>query len=260
MGLVGRFREGESGEESADEEADIGSKAEVGFVDCAHGGGNAVGEEGTDPVFGFGAYGIGAEGVDMVSDGSSTESGSGKFEGSFKVPCVPAGVEGDLIPRDPFGGNLGLSIDLDIESAGLEKDGGLLNPAIPHAVGVVFFLNGADIEKGATGEFGFFCFDGIFDHAADDGGCGAIEPADHDEIVRKKLAEGANAFVGEVGIGDDSVGRQAAKWEKGEFRINRGSVGAELSHEGFGRLDGGIFCDFERDTPHENHDPDGIIL
>ena len=207
MGLVSRFREGESGEESADEEADIGSKAEVGFVDCAHGGGNAVGEEGTDPVFGFGAYGIGAEGVDMVSDGSSTESGSGKFEGSFKVPCVPAGVEGDLIPRDPFGGNLGLPIDLDIESAGLEKDGGLLNPAIPHAVGVVFFLNGADIEKGATGEFGFFCFDGIFDHAADDCGCGAIEPADHDEIVRKKLAEGANAFVGKVGIGDDSVGR-----------------------------------------------------
>ena len=205
--LVGGFREGESREESADEEADIGSKAKVGFVNCAHGGGDAVGEEGTDPVFGFGAYGIGAEGVNVVGDGPATKSGGREFEGAFKIPCVPAGVEGDLIPRNPFGGDFGLTIDLDIESAGLKKNGGLFNPVVPHAVGVVFFLNRADIKKGAAGEFGFFCFDGIFDHAADDGGCGAIEPADHDEIVRKKLAEGANAFVGKVGVGDDSVGR-----------------------------------------------------
>ena len=61
-----------------------------------------MGEKGTDPVFGRGANGIRAEGVNVVGEGAFAKAGGGKFEGAFTIPGVPTGVKGDLIPRDPF--------------------------------------------------------------------------------------------------------------------------------------------------------------
>ena len=77
MRLVGGFGKGETRKQSADEEADIWGKAEVRFVDGAHGGGDSVGEERADPIFGFGADGIGAERVNVVGDGPFAEAGGG---------------------------------------------------------------------------------------------------------------------------------------------------------------------------------------
>ena len=61
-----------------------------------------MGEKRADPVFRFGADGIGAEGVDMVGNGALAESGGGEFERTFEIPRVPTCVECDLIPRSPF--------------------------------------------------------------------------------------------------------------------------------------------------------------
>jgi len=102
LGLVSRFSEGETGEETTYKEADVRGKAEIGFIDSAHRGSDTVGEKRADPVFCFGANSVGAEGVDMVGDGAFSEAGGGKFEGAFEVPGVPTCVECDLIPRNPF--------------------------------------------------------------------------------------------------------------------------------------------------------------
>lgn len=219
-----------------------------------------MGEEGADPIFGFGANGIGAERVNVVGDGTFAEAGGGELEGAFAIPGVPASVEGDLIPRDPLRSDFWFAIDFDIETAGLKEDGGLFDPIISHAVGVIFLLDGADIEKGSPGELGLFRIDGILNHAADDFGGRGVESANHDEVVGEKLGKGANAFVGEVGVGDQAVGGQTPKGKEGEFRIHRGGVGAELDHERVGWKDGGIFGNFQGDAPHQNHDPDGVFL
>ena len=260
LGLVGGFGEGEAGQEAADKEADVGGKAEIRLIDGAHGGGDAVREEGTDPVFRLGANRVGTEGVDMVRDGPFPEMGGGKLEGAFEVPGVPTRVEGDLVPRNPFRCDLGFPIDFDIEPAGLKENGGLLDPVVPHAVGVVFFLDGPNIKECASRELRFFGFNGILDHAADDVRSGTIESGDEDEVVGKKLTERADPFVGEVGVGDEAVGGEPAEGEEGEFGIDGGGVWAELGHESFRGNHGGVFGDFERDATDENHDPDRVLL
>ena len=165
-----------------------------------------------------------------------------------------------MIPRDPLRSDFRFAIDLDIEASGLKEDGSLLDPIISHAVGVIFLLDGADIEKGAPGELGLLYFDRILNHPADDLGGRGVQSANHDEVVGKKLGEGTNSFVGKVGVGDQAVGGQTPKGKEGEFRIHRGGVGAELGHERIGRKDGGILGDFQRDAPNQNHDPDGVFL
>ena len=217
LGLVGGFCEGEAGEEGADEEIDVGGKAEVGLVDRTHGGGGTVGEEGADPVFGFGANGFGAEGVDVVGDGSSAEAGGGHFERAVAVLGVPTCVKGDLVPGGVFGSDVGTAVDLDFEAASLEEEGGAFDPVVAHAVGILFFLDGAEVEKGAAGEFCFFGIDGILDHPADNRGGGAIEAGNEDHVVGEELAEGSDAFVGEVGVGDEAVEGESLDGEESEF-------------------------------------------
>lgn len=260
LGLVGGFSEGETGEEATDKEADIRGEAEIRFIDGAHRGSDAVGEEWADPVFCFGANSVGAEGVDMVGYGAFTETGVGKFEGAFEVPCVPTCVECDLVPRGPFRCDFGFSIDFDIKSACLKEDSGLLDPIVSHAVGVIFFLDGADIKERATGELRLFGFDGVLNHAADNFWGGTIETGHEDEVVCEKLSKGADPFVGEVRVGDEAVGGESPEGEEGEFGIDGGSVRTELGHEGFGGNDGWVLGNFERNASHENHDPDRIFL
>ena len=202
LGLVGGLCEREAGEERANEEIDVRGEAEVGLVDCAHGGGGSVSEEGADPVFGFGANGFGAERVDVVGDGASTEPGGGHFEGAVTILGVPTCVESDLVPGGVFGNDVGPSVNFDFESAGLEEKRGAFDPVIAHAVGIVFFLDGAEVEEGAAGEFCFFGIDRILDHAANDGGGRAVEAGDEDHVVGEELAEGSDTFVREVGVGD----------------------------------------------------------
>jgi len=210
LGLVSGFSEGQTGEETTDKEANVRCEAEIGFIDGTHRGGDAVGQEWADPVFRFGANSVGAEGVDMVGDGAFSEAGGGKFEGAFEVPGVPTCVECDLIPRNPFRCDFGLSIDFDIKSACLKEDGGLLDPIVSHSVGIVFFLDGADIKECASGKFRLFGFDGVLNHTAYDFRCGTVEAGHEDEVVGKKLSKGADSFVGEVGIRDEAVGGKSA--------------------------------------------------
>ena len=217
LGLVGGFCKREASEERANEEIDVRGEAEVGLVDCAHGGGGPVGEEGADPVFGFRADGFGAEGVDVVGDGSSAEAGGGHFEGSVTILGVPTCVESDLIPRGVFGNDVGPSVNFDFESAGLEKKRGAFDPVIAHAVGIVFFLDGTEVEEGAAGEFCFFGIDRILDHAANDGGGRAVEAGDEDHVVGEELAEGSDTFVREVGVGDEAVEGESLDGEESEF-------------------------------------------
>ena len=217
LGLVGGFCEGEAGEKRANEEIDVGGEAEVRLVDCAHGGGGSVSEERADPVFCLRADSFRAEGVDVVGDGSSAEAGGGHFEGAVTILGVPTCVESDLIPRGVFGNDVGPSVNFDFESAGLEKKRGAFDPVIAHAVGIVFFLDGTEVEEGATGEFGFFGIDRILDHAADDGGGRAVEAGDEDHVVGEELAEGSDTFVGEVGVGDEAVEWESLDGEEGEF-------------------------------------------
>ena len=99
----------------------------------------------------------------------------------------------------------------------MKKKGSLLDPIIAEAVGIVFFLDGADVEKSATSEFGFFCVDGILNHSANDLGGRPVQAADEDEVVGKELTEGANPFIRKVGIGNEAVGGQAAEGQEGEF-------------------------------------------
>ena len=61
-----------------------------------------MGEKWADPVFRFRADGVGAEGVDVIGNGSLAESGGGELERTFEIPRVPTCVECDLIPRGPF--------------------------------------------------------------------------------------------------------------------------------------------------------------
>lgn len=215
--LVGSFCEREASEEGADEEIDVGGKAEVGLVNRTHGGGGTVGEEGADPVFGFGANGFGAEGVDVVGDGASAKAGGGHFEGPVAVLGIPTCVEGDLVPGGVFGNDIGPSVNFDFESTGLEEKRGTFDPVIAHAVGVVFFLDRAEVEEGAAGEFCFFGIDCILDHAADDGGGWAVEAGDEDHVVSEELAEGSDTFVGEIGVGDQTVERESLDGEESEF-------------------------------------------
>lgn len=215
--LVGGFCEREAGEEGTDEEIDVGGKAEIGLVDCAHGGGGSVSKKRADPVFGFRADGFGAEGVDMVSDGASAESGGGHFEGAVTILGVPTCVESNLVPRGVFGNDVGPSVNFDFESAGLKEKSGAFDPVIAHAVGIVFFLDRAKVEEGAAGEFGFFGIDRILDHAADDGGGRAVEAGDEDHVVGEELAEGSDTFVSEVGVGDEAVEGESLDGEEGEF-------------------------------------------
>jgi len=153
----------------------------------------------------------------MVGDGSFSETGSGKFKGAFEVPSVPSCVECDLIPRDPFRCNFWLSIYFDIKSACLKENGGLLDPIVSHAVGVIFFLDGANVKDRASSEFCFFGFDGVLNHAADDFRSGTVEASHENEVVGEKLSKGADPFVGEVGVGDEAVGRESAEREESEF-------------------------------------------
>lgn len=259
LGLVGGFGKGEAGEKATDKEANIGGEAEVGFIDGAHGGGDPVSEKRADPVFGFGTNGIGAERVNVIGDGPLAKTGERKFKRAGKIPSVPTGVKGDLVPRNPFGGDFRFAIDLNIEAPGLKEEGGLFNPVVPQAIGVIFFLDGADVKKSAAGELGFFSIDRILDHAPNNLGGGAVEAANEDEVVREKLAEGADAFIRKVRVRDETIGGQAAEREKSEFRVNGGGVGPKLSHEGFGGEDGRILGNFEGHAPDEDHDPDGIF-
>ena len=250
LGLVGGFGEGEPREEGADEEADVRGEAEIGLVNGAHGGGGAAGKEGADPVAGFRTDGLGAEGMDVVGDGAAAEAGGGELEGALEIPRIPAGVEGDLVPGGVLGGDLGTAVDLHVEAGGAEKGGGAVDPVIAHAIGVVFFFDGTEVEEGPAGQLGFFHLDGILDHPADDAGGRAVEAADEDEVVGKKGGEGADAFVGEVGVGDEAVGGQALDGEKSQFGIDGGGVGAQLHHEILGGEDGGVLGNLERHAAH----------
>jgi len=136
----------------------------------------------------------------------------------------------------------------------------LLDPIVSHSVGIVFFLDGADIKECASSKFRLFGFDGVLNHTTYDFRCGTVEAGHEDEVVGKKLSKGADPFVGEVGVGDEAVSGESAKREEGEFGIDGGTVRAELGHEGFGGNDGWVFGNFERDASHENHDPDRIFL
>ena len=260
LGLVSGFSEGETRKKTTHKEADVRGEAEIRFVDGAHGRGDAVAQKWTDPIFCFGANGFSTEGMDMVGDGAFSKAGGRKFKGALEVPGVPTCVECDLIPRDPFRCDFGFPIDFDIKSSGLKEDGGLLDPIVSHTVGVVFFLDGADVKERAPGEFRFFGFDGVLNHAADNFWSGTVETGDEDKVVGKKLSKGADPFVSEVGVGDEAVGGESAEREEGEFGIDGGGVRAELGHQSFGGNDGRVFGDFERDAPHENHDPDRIFL
>ena len=99
----------------------------------------------------------------------------------------------------------------------MEEKRGAFDPVIAHAVGIVFFLDGAEVEEGAAGEFCFFGIDRILDHAANDGGGRAVEAGDEDHVVGEELAEGSDTFVGEVGVGDQAVEGESLDGEESEF-------------------------------------------
>ena len=182
------------------------------------------------------------------------------FKGTAKTHRVPPGVKGDLVPGSKLGDNLGTAIDFHIESAGLKEQGGAFDPVVTEPVRVLFLVDGADIEIGPSRQFGLFRLDGVLNHPPDDGGSGGIQAADHDEIVGKELGEGPDAFIGKVGIGNQAIKGQSGNREEGQFRIDGRGVGAELGHEIFRGQNGGVVCNLQGDSPHQNHDPDGIFL
>ena len=136
----------------------------------------------------------------------------------------------------------------------------MFDPVVPHAVGIVFFLDRTDIEKGAPRELCFFGIHGILDHSPNDVGSRTVQSADKDEVVCEELSEWADAFISKVGVGDEAVGGESAEREEGEFGIDGSGIGTKLGHQGFRSQNGRIFCDFERHAPHEDHDPDRIFL
>lgn len=99
----------------------------------------------------------------------------------------------------------------------MEKKRGAFYPVIAHAVGIVFFLDGAEVEEGAAGEFCFFGIDRVLDHAADDGGGRAVEAGNKDHVVGEELAERSDTFVREVGVRDEAVKGESLDGEEGEF-------------------------------------------
>ena len=66
--------------------------------------------------------------------------------------------------------------------------------------------------------------------------------------------------IGKVGVGDEAVSGKSPEREEGEFGIDGSGIGTKLGHQGFGSQNGGVFCDFERHSTHEDHDPDRIFL